>query len=736
MDEPLYFTISRAETWAMESTVRSRLLALEGVEDVRVRLVDGRVTVLGNDLDAAAVVQAARQAGCELARESPGGVEPEDGGWPQIPEKAVVGPLGAAWLACLAGLALAVAEGFHLLPAMSESGAAAFWLAVSGGVLILGAAVVRACMAGADAYPGTAVLCAAAVLSLAALVSWSQTLVSCLYLAAGCGPTYGYLDTALVAVGAAGLMVAMGRNSWSRVHSALLEQVPPAPKTVRVLREGLAQSLELERLRVGELVHAVMGDSIAADGVVTRGYGSVDESAVTGRGESRTKVEGDEVLAGSRVRDGDLVYCVNRTGPRTVMAALLEAARSHVPRRVRVSALIRVIGAAAVLAAVCGAAWQVFTPLGPDAALQVAVTVFVLAAPLGFLWGRTRVLAGVTARLAQLGVLARSQDAVLAAANLRSVLFDQGLSLTAGEPQVMGVEPDAGVRVRDLFTLAASVEADSRHPLAEAVISAALERDLPILPTSDFQSWPQEGVAATIDGRRVLVGNSRLMRRFGIPPSLEQRCGEMADDGRAVVHVAVDDRHIGLLAVEDAPAVDAASTIGGLRDRDIEPVMLTGASRRSALGFARAMGIDNVRAELSPAQKGEIAGAGNGSGASATVVRAGVDHPPAGRDLSVVVRGAGEGVPSGGDVVLFSGLGGLLQLIDEARHARMALGRIRTLGLAYLLIAVPLAAGGTAALFGWLIPSILAPIAAAVMVIVLDSMGANARPRRWSMDSE
>lgn len=735
MDEPLYFTITRAETWAMESTVRNRLLALDGVEDVRVRLVDGRVTVLGRGLDGPSIVQAARQAGCELVRESPGGLEADGAAWPTVPEKAVVGPLGAAWLACLAGLALAVAEGFRLLPSMAESGAAAFWLAVSGGVLILGAAVVRACVSGAAGYPGTAVLCAAAMLTVGALLNWSQTLISCLYLAAGCGPSYGYLDTALVAVGAAGLMVAIGRNNWTRVHVPLLEQVPPAPKTVRVLRDGLAQSLDLERLRVGELVHAVMGDAIAADGVVTRGYGSVDESAVTGRGESRTKTEGDEVLAGSRVRDGDFVYCVNRTGSRTVMAVLLDAAGSNIPARSRAVAIARAILVGALLAALCALGWQLYLPGGLNATLQMALTVFMLAAPLGFLWNRARILAGVTARLAQGGVLARSHDALLAAARLRAVLFDQGLSLTVGDPQVMGVEPGSGVRVRDLFTLAASVEADSRHPLAEAVISAALERDLPILPTTGFQSWPQEGVAATIDGRRVLVGNSRLMQRFEIPPSLEQRCGEMADDGRAVVHVAVDDHHIGLLAVEDAPAAGAAETVSGLLERQIEPVMLTGASRRSALGFARTIGIENVRAELSPEQKAALA-AGEGGDRAAMVVRAGVANPPPAADLSIVVRGPGEGVPADGNVVLFSGLRGLLHLIDESRHAHNALGRIRLLCLVYLFAALALAAGGSAILFNWLIPSILAPIAAAVMVIVLDSLSANARPRRWSIDNE
>ncbi|MBA1145970.1 HAD-IC family P-type ATPase [Ectothiorhodospiraceae bacterium WFHF3C12] len=735
MEEPLYFTITHAESWAMETTVRNRLLALAGVREVRVRLGDGRVTVLGEGLDSARVIAAARQAGCELTRDPPGDPVQVGAAWPSLNRQAGGGPLGGAGLACLAGLILAVAESFNVLPAMSGAGAEAFWLAVSGAVLLIGAALVRACLAGAGSYPGTAVLSAAAVLCCGALLNWAQTLVGCLYLSAGCGPSYGYLDSALVGVGAAGLIVAMGRNSWARVNTPLLEQMPQPPKTVRVLRDGLAQSLDLDRLRVGEMVHAVMGDAIAADGILTRGYGTVDEVAITGRGEGQTKREGDEVLAGSRVRDGDFVYCVNRTGSRTVLAALVNAAAARMSGRARAASMARLIGLCAALAACSAVVWQALRAAEAGATLQVAITVFMVAAPMGFLWGRARVLSGVTSRLVQAGVVARSHEALSRAARLRAVFFDQGLSLTVGEPQVMGVEPATGVRVRDLFTLAASVEADSRHPLAEAVISAALERDLPILPTTDFESWPQEGVAAVIDGRRVLVGNTRLMHRFAVPPSLEQRCEEMADDGRAVIHVAVDGRHIGLLAVEDAPATGAAETIAGLAARDIEPVMLTGASRRSAVGFARSLGIENVRAELSPQRKAEIATTDNG-GAAATVVRAGVVDPPPGADLSIVVRGPGEGVPGDGDVVLFSGLTGLLRLIDEAREARAVMGRMRWMCLLYLLVVVPMAAGASVVLFDWLIPSILAPIAAAVAVIVLDSMAANSVASRWSMEGE
>jgi len=739
MEEPHYFLIRRAESWAMESSLRSRLLGVAGVSDVHVRLGDGRIAVMGEAVNPEIIVSVARQQGCEVVREQPSA----EGGtaipWPDAEERAVFGPLGGAWLACLVGVMLAVAEHYRWLPALTQTAARDFWLAAGSGVLLLGLAVVHACFRGYSRYPGTAVLAAAAALALGALASWVYTVGGCLFLGAVCGNPYGYLDTALVAVGAASLVVTVGRNSWARLQRPLRERAPPCPSSIRVMRDGRIQSLALQQLRVGELVHAVTGETVAADGVVTRGYGTLDELGVTGRSEAQLKSEGDEVLAGSRVRDGDLVYCVNRTGRQTLLASLLIAARGSAAggQGVAAAALARVLAVLIALAVAVGVFWWRLSTVPGEWVLQMALTALMFAAPVGFLWNGSRVLSGVMARLAQGGVLVRTREAVLTASRLRTVIFDQGLSLSQGVPQVMGVEPAAGVRVRDLFTLAASVEAESRHPLAEAIISAALERDLPILPATDLQSWPQEGMSGVVNGRRVLVGNLRLLRRFGVPTDLEVRCQEMADDGRVVVFVAVDGHHVGLLAVDDLPAPAARDTVRQLGSRGMAVVMVTGAARRSAEGFARSVGLMEVRADLSAGGKEDaVRSVAAEEGPAAVVVRAGVGDLMAAGDLGVVLRNPGEDIPEDGDVVLFNGLPGLLSLLDQARSAVNALRRVRSLCLAYSLLLVPLASGLSFPLFGWVLPAIAAPVVAAAAVIALDALSANGAMELSSADSE
>ena len=473
-----------------------------------------------------------------------------------------------------------------------------------------------------------------------------------------------------------------------------------APPQALVLRDGAAVEVPTADVVVGDLVLVRPGSKVPVDGVVEDGDSEVDESMVTGESLPVAKTTGSPVIGASVNTTGTLRVRTTKVGSETALAQIValvqEAQNSKAPGQ-------RLADHAAfwlVLVALLGGAATFLVWLGAGAsagrALLFAITVVVVTCPdaLG-LATPTAVMVG-TGLGAERGVLFKHATGLETSARIDTVVLDKTGTLTKGEPEVTDLVA-RGIDERELLALVAAVERESEHPLAAAVVRHADARDVPVLAAREFGNVPGHGAAATVDGRRVLVGNRKLMVDEGIDASalLGQR-EQLAAQGRTAVLVAVDGRAVGVIAMADAARDTAAPAITALHDAGIEVAMLTGDNQATADRIAAQLGIDIVVAEVLPQDKASRIAELQASGKTVAMVGDGVNDAPAlaQADLGIAI-GAGTDVAiETADVVLMHS--DPLDVPVALRIGKATLRNMRqNLGWAvgYNAIALPIAAG-------------------------------------------
>jgi Cu+-exporting ATPase len=530
---------------------------------------------------------------------------------------------------------------------------------------------------------------------------------------------------------------AKARGKASQAIRRLLEL---GARTARVLREGREVEVPVSALRVGDVMLIRPGEKIPTDGLVIEGETSVDESMATGESLPVAKGPGDFVIGGTISRDGFIKVRATRVGRDTFLAQVIriveECQTSRVPiqefaDRVTGVFVPVVLGIAlltlALWLAFPGAMTRLvslgtFLPwvnpnLGPTTlAILSLVAVLVIACPCALGLATPTAIMVASGVGAGHGILIRSGEAIQLLRQVKMVVFDKTGTLTRGEPELMGIAIATGWREEEALQLAASAESGSAHPIAQAIVRAAERRGIELRPVADFRTERGRGVSASVDGRRVLVGNRAFLEEAGIDLQvLAPAAKEAEGKGRSPVFLAVDGAPVAVLAVGDQLRPEAKEVVGALRHLGIRTALITGDNRFAALAVADELEIDHVLAEVLPQQKSDFVRKLQQDYRPVAFVGDGINDAPALRQADVgIAIGSGTDVAiEASDVTLVrSDLRGVLQLLRLSRATFRKIRQNLFWAFFYNVIMIP------AAMAGWMHP-LLAELAMATSSITV-----------------
>jgi Cu+-exporting ATPase len=498
-----------------------------------------------------------------------------------------------------------------------------------------------------------------------------------------------------------------------------------APKTARRIRaDGADEEVALEAVAVGDRLRVRPGEKVPVDGQLIEGRSAVDESLVTGESMPVTKNAGDKVIGGAINQSGGFIMRAEKIGRDTMLAQIVamvaQAQRSRAPiQRLadRVAGwFVPLVIAVAVLAF---AAWMLFGPEPRLAyALVAAVSVLIIACPCALgLATPMSIMVGI-GRGAQAGVLIKNAEALERLERIDTLVVDKTGTLTEGRPKVVALRAFGGIGEGELLRLTASLEQNSEHPLAAAIVREAAARNLPLAKATAFDAPAGKGASGTIDAHQVVAGNQAMMQASGVDvAALAQAAEEMRGEGATAIFVAIDGRSAGVIAIADPIKATTPQAIRQLREAGVRVVMLTGDSRTTAQAVARKLGIVEVEAEILPDAKSKVVERLRKEGRIVAMAGDGVNDAPA-----LAAADVGIAMGTGTDVAIESAgvtlLRGDLQGIVAARRLSQAtMSNIRQnlfFAFVYNAAGVPIAAGILYPVLGLTLSPIIAAAAMAL----------------------
>ena len=566
-----------------------------------------------------------------------------------------------------------------------------------------------------------------------------------------------YYDVSAVVI----TLVVLGRwleaRARGRTSEAIRRLMSLAPRTARVIRDGVEMDVPTAEVRVGDFVRIRPGERVPVDGVVTEGASTVDESMLTGESLPVEKAPESSVFAGTVNRTGSFVFRAARVGSETTLARIIklvaEAQGSRAPiQRLadRVAAVF--VPIVLVIAALTFIAWWLF---GPEPAgllaLTNAVAVLVIACPCAMGLATPTAIMVATGRGAEFGVLIKSAATLELLHRVDTVVLDKTGTLTVGRPavtDVIPVGPAVGVRAAggaaaeasgemtaadEILALAAAAEQASEHPLGEAVVARAKERGLALPPMREFSTVAGQGIDAMTTDGRVLLGNRTLMDARGIDVDvLAPGVRRLAAEGKTVIYVAFAGQVLGVIAVADVPKPEAKSVVAALKGLGVSVAMLTGDHRLTAEAIARQAGLDRVLAEVLPEDKARTIKVLQAEGRRVAMVGDGINDAPALAQADVgIAMGSGTDVAiDAADVTLMRGdLNGVVTAIELSRATIRVIRENLVWAFGYNTILIPVAEGVLYPVWGVLLSPILAGSAMAFssVSVVTNSL----RLKRW-----
>lgn len=508
----------------------------------------------------------------------------------------------------------------------------------------------------------------------------------------------------------------------SRTGAAIKALLGLAPKTARVLAsDGSEGDVPLEHVQIGDKLRVRPGEKVPVDGVILEGHSSIDESMISGEPIPVEKSPGGKVVGGTVNGTGGFVMRAERVGRDTLLAQIVQMVGQAQRSRAPIQRLADVVSAYFVQSVIVVAVitFMVWFDIGPEPrfsfALLNAVAVLIIACPCALgLATPMSIMVGV-GRGASAGVLIKNADALEVMERVDTIVVDKTGTLTEGRPSVASIVSTSGTSESEVLHFAASIERGSEHPLASAIVNAALEGKIQLSPSADFRSVTGQGVLGTVDGRSVALGNAKLLEELKIDfVNLSGRAEQLRQDGHTVMFLAVDGKAVGLVSVADPIKPSAPEAITTLHAGGVRVVMLTGDSSTTAEAVARKLGITDVKAEVLPQMKIEVVKQLQNEGRIVAMAGDGINDAPALAQAQVgIAMGAGTDVAmqSAGITLLKGDLSGIARARALSRATMRNIRQNLLLAFIYNVLGIPIAAGVLYPFFGLLLSPMIASAA-------------------------
>ncbi len=490
-------------------------------------------------------------------------------------------------------------------------------------------------------------------------------------------------------------------RSKGQMSSAIEKLVNLAPKTARVIRNGVEQEITVDEVALGDVIRVRPGESMPVDGVVVEGRTSVDESMLTGESIPVEKESGDEVIGASINKNGSIDYRATRVGSDTTLSQIIKLVEDAQGSKAPIARMADIITGYFVpiviaLAVLAGIAWLIAGQSGIFV-LSVIITTLVIACPCALgLATPTSIMVG-TGKGAEHGVLIKSGEALETTHNLDTIVFDKTGTLTEGKPIVTDILVTPLITKENLLYYAASSETGSEHPLGEAIVQKSKEENMTLAKPDHFEAIPGHGIRVEIEGKDMYSGNRKLMQEQKIDlSSMEKESDRLADEGKTPMYLSVDGELAGIIAVADTLKENSMKAVKELRRRGVEVIMITGDNKRTAKAIAKQVGIDSVLSEVLPEDKAEEVKKLQEAGKKVAMVGDGINDAPAlaQADVGIAVGSGTDVAIESADIVLMrNDLTAVLTAIDLSHATLRNIKQNLFWAFAYNLVGIPVAMG-------------------------------------------
>ena len=533
-----------------------------------------------------------------------------------------------------------------------------------------------------------------------------------------------YFEATAMIIGLINLGLALEVKARGKTSEAIKRLIGLQVKTARVVRDNKELDIAIEQVLLDDIVRVRPGEKVPVDGVVIQGNTAIDESMLTGEPMPIEKGKGDEIVAGTLNKSGSILFQATRIGKDTAIAHIINMVKKAQNSKPSIGRLADVISAyfvpvVMIIAILSALVWFNF---GPDPVIAYAVvsatTVLIIACPCALgLATPMSVMVGV-GKAAESGVLIRHGEALQTASKITAMILDKTGTITEGKPSVTDIIiADRNYSEQQILTLAGSIESNSEHPLAQAIVDSALAKNLVLENTSEFNAIAGYGVQAKLNNQQLIFGNQKLMLKNAIALNdFVARAQQLADSAKTPMYLAIDNKLVAIIAVSDPIKADSVAAIKRLQAKDIRVVMLTGDNRATANAVAQQVGIKEVFAEVLPEEKSNKVAELQAQGEIVGMTGDGINDAPA-----LALANVGFAIGTGTDVAIESAditlmRGSLHGLADAIAVSKATLANIKQNlfgAFIYNVAGIPVAAGILYPFFGLMLNPVVAGAAMA-----------------------
>ena len=490
---------------------------------------------------------------------------------------------------------------------------------------------------------------------------------------------------------------ALEEKMHNNASNALAKLIDLQAKDAEVERDGKFIKLPLDQVKVGDIIRVKPGEKVPVDGVIVDGSSTLDESMVTGESMPVTKKKGDDVVGSTINTNGTFTFKATKVGSDTMLSQIVDlvkkAQTSHAPIQNLTDKISNIfVPVVLIIAIITFVIWYVFLGATLVNAMLFAVSVVVIACPCALGLATPTALMVGTARSAKMGVLIKNGEVLEEVSDIDTVVFDKTGTITVGKPQVTNVVGNKN----KVLAIAASLEENSEHPLATAVVKTAQEANITIKPVKNFAAIEGRGVKANYDNQEAFVGSDRLLEDISISQEMKDQALQLQKEAKTVVYVGLGNDIIGLIAIQDVPKASSKQAIAELKKRGLKTVMLTGDNQNVAEAIGREVGIDQVIAGVLPTEKAAEIKKLQDEGNKVAFVGDGINDAPALSTADVgIAMGSGTdiAIESGGIVLVQNDLMGVVRALEISKKTFNRIKLNLFWALIYNTIGIPIAAG-------------------------------------------